>query len=379
MTSLRIKQITAATLTAVIVLAIGICLIPRLPLSLFAAEAQWDRFMGRAAAAPTTVSPPEVKPKPDDVKRLVFVGDILLANWMEVLFTAKDLTSGDPRYPFGATLNILQSADICAGNLESPMLMSEKSPIYSINFAGFPKRLDRVKAAGFDILTLANNHMLNRGKPGLTQTIEHVSKRGMLYTGAGLSHKEAYAPRITALDDGTRIGWLGFDTIDDKSPNAPQGPVMAAVKPDSDRHLQAVRSARRQVDLLIVMIHWGEEFVTDANAAQKKLGRQLVDAGANLVVGSHPHRVQGYEHYKNGMIIYSLGNFAFSLNDISDKFAAMTSGAIFQCDLKQGRIVNFAFIPILEFLGEPVPLHETCTDLQLLKKRRELLAILQEL
>jgi poly-gamma-glutamate synthesis protein (capsule biosynthesis protein) len=131
-------------------------------------------------------------------------------------------------------------------------------------------------------------------------------------------------------------------------------------------------------DLVVVFMHWGIELQNMPSPNQRKLGHKLVDAGADIVVGAHPHCVQGIEFYKEALIVYSLGNFAFAANEISDRIAAATGGAILQCQILDGRLYQFEIVPILEALGEPVPLSADCPDPRLEEVYRDTLRKIYE-
>ncbi len=333
---------------------------------------KWVDYRVRTIAEPLdpATGNPASSPK---TERIVFVGDILLSNWMEILIRLKTIVADDGLYPFGSTAPILRAADLSVGNLECPIVSGEKSPPLTIQFAGDPGSLRRLAAAGFDLMSIANNHILNKGRLGLSQTMEHLENHSIDFIGAGKDFKSAYSPRVVELDNGTRVAWLGFNSIGRETRQGQSGPVVASGKLPGHEALCAVRRARSMADLVVVFMHWGIELQNMPSPTQRKLGHKLVDAGADLVVGAHPHCVQGIEFYKEALIVYSLGNFVFAANEISDRLAATTGGAMLQCQILDSRIYQFEIIPILEVLGEPVPLSADCPDPRLKEVYRDTL------
>lgn len=308
---------------------------------------------------------------PPETESIVVVGDVMLANWMEALLVTKTLFAGDIEYPFGSTATILRSAGICAGNLENPIVRGSSHSMLGLEFGGDPSVLDRMAAAGFDIVSLANNHALNKGARGLEETMEHLDANSIAFFGAGRSFEEAYTPRVLALGNGTKVAWLGFCTSGRIPQREDRHAVISVGRPPFPEHLDAVRRAETEADLVIVFMHWGIEFRNDPNPYQRELAHRLAEAGADLIVGAHPHCVQGIEIYRDSLIVYSLGNFAFGLNEISDRIAASTGGAMLRCRVLDGRLHQFDIIPVLEDLGEPVPLSSRCTDPVLREHHRE--------
>ncbi|MBN2550443.1 MAG: CapA family protein, partial [Anaerolineales bacterium] len=178
-----------------------------------------------------------------------------------------------------------------------------------------------LQAAGFDLLGLANNHSLDIGPAGLEATFQRLRSAGIKPVGVGRSHAEAYQP-VIIRQDGLRIGFLAFNLVPAFALDQPidRGTwVVAGGQPE--RMISAVRSARSQADVVVVSVHWGDEYALFENPAQRDLARQLVEAGADLVVGHHPHTIQGTQVFEGaagasaGFVAYSLGNFVFDQQD----------------------------------------------------------------
>jgi hypothetical protein len=261
----------------------------------------------------------------EDAIEVIAVGDVMLGR--EV--------SGEPD-PFGAAASWLRSADLALGNLECAIAPEESSrPDFAAptpeqnslqqpyHLVAPPKAAGLLREAGFDLLGLANNHALDRGLAGLADTARLLEAAGLAPFGAGPDLPSAYRP-VVRSSGGLRLAFLGFNAV--PSPRGPQwtGEVRQAeqVLPwtlagwEREQALAAVRSARQEADAVIISIHWGYEYETRFDPLQREMAAALVEAGADLVLGHHPHVVQGVEsmHRPDGseaFIAYSLGNFLF--------------------------------------------------------------------
>ena len=261
--------------------------------------------------SPTTSEPEAVVEQgaADDEVTLSFVGDILLAASVEKLMREHGWD-----YPYADALSYLSDADLTAGNLENPITRrGTPAEDKQYVFKGAPESLPALRDAGFDIVGLANNHTLDMGVVGLMDTMEHLDAAGIPHVGAGNDDVEAFAPVILEAR-GVKVAYLSLSRV---------LPV-AAWKADSDREgvaetydparaVRAIKAASEQADLVIVMVHWGKERVDRPLDYQRQLARDYVDAGADLVIGSHPHVLQGFEQYNGKWIAYSLGNFIFNM------------------------------------------------------------------
>lgn len=194
----------------------------------------------------------------------------------------------DPSYPFEKVANILKTADIVLGNLENPIISNCPLSNSDLKFCADPKMIQGLKYGGIDILNLANNHTKNYGDEGFTQTENYLKDNGIDYIGAG--------NLVTQKVNGVRFGFLGFDFIDNK----PQ---------DSDYDL--IANSKKEVDVLIVMVHWGLEYSSNPTDDQKSIAGKLVTAGADIVAGTHPHVIQEIDYINGKPVFYSLGNFIF--------------------------------------------------------------------
>ncbi|WP_010274937.1 CapA family protein [Paenibacillus senegalensis] len=241
-----------------------------------------------------------------------FVGDVLLGSTVENL-----LKQYGYDYPYQDVRSLLQASDFTVANLETPITdrgtpEEEKSFVYRSS----PEVLPAFKEAGFDLVSLANNHMMDYGVIGLLDTLDHLDKNGIHRVGAGRDVEEAFRPFIWE-EEGLRIAFLNFTRV------VPSGDWKAGHEfpeglADTYNHtkpVEAIANAKEEADLVIVLAHWGEERMNEPNETQKELARRFIDAGADLIIGSHPHVLQGFEQYKGKWIAYSLGNFIFTTRE----------------------------------------------------------------
>lgn len=231
------------------------------------------------------------------------VGDIMLAN-----YTSQYIHTHGLDYPFDSTRSILLAADIAFGNLEAPFTDIGTKFEKTFNFKVPPKIAPSLIHAGFDVVTLANNHILDYGMEGLRSTLQVLDSIGLAYCGAGLSLEQAQRPAIIERN-GYRVAFLGYSlTFPEEFWATP-----TTGGTNYPRNLPAnIAHANSLADLIVVTFHWGAEGSNYPKDYQKHFAQLAIDCGADLVIGHHPHVLQGLEIYKNRLIAYSLGNFSFS-------------------------------------------------------------------
>ena len=254
---------------------------------------------------------PRLFSKTEEV-RLVFVGDIMLSRNVGKIMSAKK----DFSFYFRRVGTTTRSADIAFANLESPISARgiKSGSIYS--FRADPKVREGLEFAGFDVVSIANNHIWDYGKAAFTDTLLNLSEISVVAVGGGESYTEAHLPRVIKVK-GTRIAFLAYTNL--ISPFLGGASSTPAVARFTDDILKAdIQNAKKLADFLVVSFHWGDEYKTKHNKEQERVGKLAIDTGANLVVGHHPHVVQEVEAYKDGYIFYSLGNFVFDQNFSKD-------------------------------------------------------------
>jgi len=238
-----------------------------------------------------------------DPLRLVFVGDVMLDDG-----PGRAIAAGrDPLAPFAAQL---RDADFTIGNLECPIATVGKpldNKIFS--FRADPRVVPLLKGR-FDALAVANNHSGDYGKAAFLETLAHLERAGIPYFGGGRDLASAHAP-LWIERQGLRIAVLSYNEFKPRSFEA--GAQQPGIAWSEDSHVIGdIRAARAAgADLVIPFMHWGWESELSPNDRQRQLARAMIDAGADVVIGGHPHVTQGAEYYRGKLIVYSLGNFVF--------------------------------------------------------------------
>lgn len=237
---------------------------------------------------------------------VIAVGDINLGR-----VTGQKLLAGDVDFPFRDIADELKSADITFGNLESQLRDTggvTQDPNNEYRFSGPTIGAQSLANAGFDIVSIANNHMWDYGINGFTQTIGALNNQTVAFAGASIEPNQP--PQLkTFKQNGQIIGFLAItDLLNGYEKTAAPTYINTTNNP---KLLQSINDARTKVDWLIVSLHMGVEYQTKPNQKQIDLARKLIDSGVDIVIGHHPHVRQTTELYKDKLIIYSLGNFAF--------------------------------------------------------------------
>ena len=261
---------------------------------------------------------------------LLFVGDIMLSRGIEDVMEKNN----DWRYPFLRTADFLRNADLTFGNLEGPISKNgtKMGSIYS--FEADPQSVEGLLYSGFDVLSVANNHIWDYGAEAFGDTLKILKDNGISYIGGGSSYDEAHQPVVREIK-GTKIAYLGYTNLLPQSLGLKSSKPAVAF-PDEDQIILDIQKAKALANIVIVSFHWGEEYETHHNSFQENLAHTAIDAGADLIVGHHPHVVQEVEKYNGGYIAYSLGNFVFDQNFSEDT----KSGLLLTATLKDKKITE---------------------------------------
>ncbi len=242
------------------------------------------------------------------------VGDIIPARKVALKMREKGVD-----YPFSATAPFVSKADIVTGNLECPLSDKYEPKYTGTDFITPSNTIEGLKMLGLTIVNLANNHSTNYGRETFLDTLSILEKNGIEFTGAGRNYEEAHRATIVTKK-GVRFGFLGYNSIKPSIDATKSSPGVALISKDpyhpvNESHFikveKDIRTARKAADVVIVWFHWGKEDEYNPSPVTKRLARLACDAGADIVLGSHPHTVQPIEFYKNKLICYSLGNFVF--------------------------------------------------------------------
>lgn len=235
--------------------------------------------------------------------RLAFVGDVMLADG-----PGRVIASG--RDPFAHVAERLRQADVRIGNLECVIARKGRALDKPWTFRADPRVLPVLKRH-LDVVSVANNHVGDFGREAFVEMLGHLDASGIPRVGGGRNLSEAHRPLIIEKK-GLRIALLAYDEFFPRSFEA--GPDRAgSAWSDDEQVVEDIRRARSEhgADLVIPFMHWGTEGETVSNERQRQLARLMIDAGADAVVGAHPHVVQDAEVYRGKPIVHSLGNFVF--------------------------------------------------------------------
>jgi poly-gamma-glutamate capsule biosynthesis protein CapA/YwtB (metallophosphatase superfamily) len=242
----------------------------------------------------------------DERVDLVWVGDILLDSAPGRTIAA----GGDP---FANVAALLGRADAAIGNLECPVATSGQAVDKMFTFRANPSVLATLKTH-IDVVSLANNHSGDYGPQALSETVHHLKTAGIPSFGAGSNLSEAHSAYIFERK-GVRVALLGYDEFLPRWFEASDSQPGVAWSEDEQVVIDIRRARAQGADVVVPFLHWGWENEPSASSRQRELARILIDAGADAVVGCHPHVTQSVELYRGRPIVYSLGNFVFDLFD----------------------------------------------------------------
>lgn len=277
---------------------------------------------GRAEAAPSQAPEGDLGPI-----TIAFAGDI---NVERSLATRLEQ---DPDGFVGPFADVLRGADLAIGNLEAALTSGGTPLDKEYTFRAPPSVLDALVVGGFDVLSAANNHGIDFGPEGLVESIDlKRSRSDGLVIGIGEDEDEAYAPHIADVGGHTvaviaATAVIDGNLIDSWTATTDQAGVASALR--VDRLVEEVTAARSIADTVVVYLHWGIETETCPSARQRELAAALSAAGADIIVGTHAHRLQGAGRLDGSLIGYGLGNFLFGA--ISDE-ARMTGVLLVEVD-----------------------------------------------
>jgi poly-gamma-glutamate synthesis protein (capsule biosynthesis protein) len=268
---------------------------------------------------------------------LLFAGDIMLSRGVANQIKKHD----DYKYPFLKIASATAAADLTFGNLEGPISDKGQNMGSQYSFRDDPKTIEGLKFAGFDVLSVANNHIFDWGQEALLDTLVITRDNGIETVGAGENYEKANAPVIKNIS-GTKIAFLAYTNLYPKSLEAETNrPGISSF--DVEKVKEEIAEIKNSsADIIVVSFHWGDEYQTKAGNSQKNIARSLIDAGADLIIGHHPHVVQEVENYRGKWIVYSLGNFIFD-----QYFSEETkTGLILKVKIKNKKITDVEQIKI---------------------------------
>lgn len=294
------------------------------------------------SAAPTATAVSTPPPAADDTLTLLFTGDLIPARCSY----ARMRETGDYEAAFRPLRDLLAGADVTIGTLDST-LSPASAPIGCIetfNLAGPPEFAAAMKYAGYDVMSHAANHIkdcgaVECGDAAMLGTLDLLSEQGIATAGSGIN---ITAARLPALVDagGVTFAFLAYDDI---APHNYAGFFNAGSAPLDTATLAAdVRAAGTIADVVIVLPHWGIEYTPDPTPRQREIARIAAEAGADLVVGNHPHVVQANERIGDTFVAYALGNFVFD----QDWSLETQQGAMLEVTFTGDRVTSTRYLPV---------------------------------
>ncbi len=304
------------------------------------------------ARYPITVKTGE---EPPTVTTMTIVGDIMLGRGVGAA------TPNDPGSALQPLTRRLAAADLTIGNLESTLSKDGPPQQGGDSFDADPRVVGALTDAGFDLLSLGNNHTGDFGDRALRQTVARLDASAIERVGAGVDRRDAWQPAVFE-HVGVRFGFVAFNAIGETPRATPNSPGAAEVRmqprtgpinqADLRRVTRAVSRLDRQVDVVVVLPHWGDQYTAEPVADQRTVGAALIDAGADIVVGGHPHWVQGIDVHDRQLIVNSLGNFVFDMDTVQTN-----QGVMLELVCWDDRLMSVRFVPYVigaDFAPRPV-------------------------
>lgn len=282
------------------------------------------------------------------------VGDILMDGSVRT-----QIDKNGVEYPLDKVKNYFLDDHVTIGNLETSITYrEEKWPEKKFNFKSDSKNLKAMKDSGIDIVTLANNHSLDYGYDGFIDTLNYIDKHELKRAGGGKNKEEALAGTIVEVNN-IKIGVLSFSrvvpTVDWYATTKRPG-IVGAYDGHIKEVIEQINIMKENTDLIVVSIHWGVEGSNHPRVEEINLAKKLIDNGADIIMGHHPHVLQGIEIYNSKPIFYSLGNFIFT-----SKGENARNTVIAQVNLIDKEIDNIKLIPTTIVNGQPIP-NENITE-----------------
>lgn len=258
----------------------------------------------------------------EHVHTMIATGDVIPARTVNY----KTITYNNFLWAWEETADFLQSADITFINLETPLIPNCPIMNDGFTFCGDERHIEGLRFAGVDVANLGNNHIGNFGAEAVESTVALLSSKSIVPVGV-------QNPQYI-MADGIRFAFLGYNDI------GRQG-VVAHL--DDGTFEDDIRIASHNADVVVVQPHWGIEYTHEPSNRQIEMAHRMIDAGADIIIGNHPHWVQPVEFYKDGVIVYAHGNFIFD-QMWSDK---TTQGVIGKYTFYDSHLIDIQFTPII--------------------------------
>lgn len=242
-------------------------------------------------------------------------------------------------FPFQRVLAVLQRSDLLFGNLECAHsgIGLKRGALSTVQMRGDARHIEGLVQAGFKVVNVANNHSVQHGPAAFWDTVKQLEGSNIACCGIAADEQATRAKPAILHQHGLSVGFLGYSLRPRQ--------YFDHVPPYAEGHKEAmlldVRELRTKVHAVVVSVHWGEEFIQQPSPDEVQMARCLVDAGADLVIGHHPHVLRGIEQYGRGYILYSLGNFVCDM--VWDD--TLRTSLIFECSITSAGIRDINLVP----------------------------------
>lgn len=247
-------------------------------------------------------------PLVDNLVTILFTGDVMLGRSVN----ERIVRNNNPSWPFTNVTYNLRTTDITYINLESPLVTNCPTTEKGMKFCGDIGNVAGLVSAGVDLASVANNHATNYGPEGLNETVNALKNNGISVVGV--------SSPVTLTRKGNKYNFLSYNDV---------GRFSGIAQADINNIIAQIKTVKESGGLVVVGFHWGGEYISQPNSRQIQLAHSAIDAGADLIIGSHPHWVQTKEIYMGKPIFYSLGNFVFDQE--------------WSKETKQGLVVRFSY------------------------------------
>ena len=260
-------------------------------------------------------------------------------------------------WPFSLLRHLANRAELVVGNLETPINERRLEPPKPMRFSSPMFIAEQLAAAGFSALSIANNHSYDQGQRGLSETLEHLKTHGVL--SFGLSENGTPYPPTFVERNGISFAFIGYSFLTNRLPD-PLNDKEAQINLISKRQRRGrkarlktldklIRGAQEKADYVIVSVHWGEEYMTTPNQEQQRLAKRMTQAGADLILGHHPHVLQPVMRYERtddeaAIVAYSLGNYVANQSYYYNLFSSPLIPN--QATTRDSVILEFEFSPV---------------------------------
>jgi poly-gamma-glutamate capsule biosynthesis protein CapA/YwtB (metallophosphatase superfamily) len=296
---------------------------------------------------PTETATPSLTPEPA-ITKLLFTGAIVPGRCVQAAIDER----GNADYLYEDVRELISDADIAVGTLNAAL--SDYPPqlgcIRTFVLVGSSVNADAMANAGFDLMNMSTNHIKNCGLSScgdraFLDTLENLERVGIQKVGAGKNIDEAMAP-VVIEKNGIRFGFVALGEIESRAFASQEVPGIAPLPQEFDEAAEnlrtAIQAAREVSDVVIAMPHWGSDYSSTPNYRQLSFDRVAVEAGADLVIGTHPHVIQGMREIEGIPVFYSLGSFVFD----QDWSLETQQGIVVVVTFREQRLLDYAVIPV---------------------------------